>query len=187
MPNKRVYEILYIINPTLTEEEIDQVHTLIQETINSSEGVVRREDKWGKRHLAYEVQKFREGFYALIEFDGTGETVKALKDLFRVESRVIRQLITAVPKARFEEEKRKAKVAAKRADEAKKKAEAEAARQQAEAEAAAAKAEADRQQAEAEAAEAAAATETEAAAGAEAVLPPAAEAPSDKQNETPSN
>ena len=138
MAKQQLYEILYIIDPTLTEAEIDEVHNKVKEEVTSKEGTIRREDKWGKRHLAYEVNKFREGFYAYIEFNGTGTTVNELKSMFRLEGRVIRYLITAVPKAKLEEEKRKAREAARRAELAKKKAEeelraAEAAAQQAEA------------------------------------------------------
>lgn len=125
MANLRIYEILYIIDPTLNEAETDAVHTKVKETITAAGGSVRREEKWGKRHLAYEVNKFREGFYAYIEFNADGAIVKAMKEMLHLEGRVIRYLITAVPKAKMEEEKRKAREAARRAELAKKKAEAE--------------------------------------------------------------
>jgi len=125
MANLRIYEILYIIDPTLNEAETDAVHNKVKETMTSAGGSIRREEKWGKRHLAYEVGKFREGFYAYIEFNADGEIVKAMKDMLHLEGRVIRYLITAVPKAKMEEEKRKAREAARRAELAKKKAEAE--------------------------------------------------------------
>jgi small subunit ribosomal protein S6 len=121
-----IYEILYIINPTLGETEIDEVHARVISTIESNGGNVRRESKWGNRRLAYEVKNFREGFYALVEFNGTGDTVRTLKELLRVESRVIRQLITRVPKAKLAEEARKERVAAKKAEEERQKAEEEA-------------------------------------------------------------
>jgi small subunit ribosomal protein S6 len=113
MANLRIYEILYIIDPTLNEAETDAVHNKVKETITSAGGSVRREEKWGKRHLAYEVGKFREGFYAFIEFNADGEIVKAMKDMLHLEGRVIRYLITAVPKAKMEEEKRKARETAR--------------------------------------------------------------------------
>lgn len=125
MANLRIYEILYIIDPTLNEAETDAVHNKVKETITSAGGSIRREEKWGKRHLAYEVQKFREGFYAFFEFNANGGIVKAMKEMMHLERRVIRYLITAVPKAKMEEDKRKAREAARRAELAKQKAEAE--------------------------------------------------------------
>ncbi len=55
------------------------------------------------------MQKFREGFYAYIEFNADGAIVKAMKEMLHLEGRVIRYLITAVPKAKMEEDKRKAR------------------------------------------------------------------------------
>jgi small subunit ribosomal protein S6 len=128
MVKPRIYEILYIMDPTLPESANDEIHQQLIQLINESEGKVRREDKWGKRHLAYEVQKHREGFYAFIEFDAVGATLDNLKEHLRTETRIIRHLITQVPKAKMMEEERQKKKAADEAEKAKKRAEEEARR-----------------------------------------------------------
>lgn len=121
-----IYEILYIVNPELGDSDVQQVHQSLIDLIGSSGGEVRREDVWGRRRLAYEVKGFTDGIYGFIEFNGTGDTVNALKDHLKVEIKVLRNLITTVPKAKLEEEKRKAEQAAKQAAEAEKRAREEA-------------------------------------------------------------
>lgn len=132
MPQEEIYEILYVLSPQLEEAEIEEVHKHITDIITASEGSIRRENKWGRRRLAYEVKKFREGYYIFVEFNGTGRTVKDLLDLFRVEKRIIRHLITSVPKAKLAEEERREELARTRAEEAKKQAEAARAAEEAE-------------------------------------------------------
>ncbi|HEQ60685.1 MAG TPA: 30S ribosomal protein S6 [Firmicutes bacterium] len=132
MAQEEIYEILYIVSPRLEEAEIEEVHKQVLDTITGGGGSVRRESRWGRRRLAYEVKKFREGYYIFVEFNGTGQTVKDLLDLIRVEGRIIRHLITSVPKAKLEEEKRREELAQKRAEEAKKQAEAARAAEEAE-------------------------------------------------------
>jgi|GEM_PF-328615 len=132
MAQEEIYEILYIVSPRLEEAEIGEVHKQLLDIITGGGGSIRRESKWGRRRLAYEVKKFREGYYIFVEFNGTGQTVKDLLDLIRVEGRIIRHLITNVPKAKLEEEKRREELAQKRAEEAKKQAEAARAAEEAE-------------------------------------------------------
>lgn len=160
MAQEEIYEILYIVSPRLEEAEIEEVHKQLLDIITGGGGSIRRESKWGRRRLAYEVKKFREGYYIFVEFNGTGQTVKDLLDLIRVEGRIIRHLITNVPKAKLEEEKRREELAQKRAEEAKKQAEAARAAEEAEKAAEAARQE-EAAAAEAEAADEPAAPEPE--------------------------
>jgi small subunit ribosomal protein S6 len=57
----RIYEELFIIKPDATEEEIDQVTEQMQGVITTAGGTIDKVDKWGKRRLAYRVEKHREG------------------------------------------------------------------------------------------------------------------------------
>ena len=56
----RFYECLFIVHPSVPEEEIDQISSVVKETIESGGGELIKTDKWGKRKLAYEVKKERE-------------------------------------------------------------------------------------------------------------------------------
>jgi small subunit ribosomal protein S6 len=64
----RIYELIFICNPDLPQEEIDAQIKAVQETIESGGGKVAKIDKWGKKKLAYKVQKFSQGYYVLIEY-----------------------------------------------------------------------------------------------------------------------
>ena len=83
----RIYEELFIIKPDATEEEIDQVIEQLTGVITSAGGAVDKVEKWGKRRLAYRVEKQREGYYVLIQFSSGPQTVKELERRLRVAAR----------------------------------------------------------------------------------------------------
>ena len=61
------YEVLYVLNPNLTEEEtqaiVEKFKTLIEQN-----GTVDEMEEWGKRKLAYEINYLTEGYYVLVKF-----------------------------------------------------------------------------------------------------------------------
>ena len=76
----RIYEELFIIRPDATEEEIDQIIEQMTGVITAAGGTIEKVEKWGKRRLAYRVDKHREGYYVLIQFTlrpGNGERARA--------------------------------------------------------------------------------------------------------------
>ncbi len=86
----RTYELVYILRPDLDEEQrrgkIDKVEQLIQ----SLDGQVEETDEWGSRILAYEINKFREGYYVLVTFALPPERVRELEGRFRLEDEILR-------------------------------------------------------------------------------------------------
>ncbi len=62
----RIYENLFIVKPDATEEEIDHLIEQMSKNITATGGTVDKVDKWGKRRLAYRVEKQREGYYVLL-------------------------------------------------------------------------------------------------------------------------
>src|SRR5436190_15039050 len=103
----RIYEELFIIKPDATDEEIDQIIEQMTGVITSAGGTVDKVDKWGKRRLAYRVEKNREGFYVLIQFTSGPETVKELERRLRVTDAVIKFLTVRIDEALKRLEKRK--------------------------------------------------------------------------------
>ena len=103
----RIYEELFIIKPDATEEESDQVIEQMTGVITTAGGTVDKVDKWGKRRLAYRVEKNREGFYVLIQFTSGPETVKELERRLRVTDAVIKFLTVRIDEALKRLEKRK--------------------------------------------------------------------------------
>lgn len=89
----RAYEAMYIIRPDFDEEKtkatIDKYSSLIQ----NNGGELVKVDLWGKRRLAYELKKFREGYYVLVNFNGAPQTPAELERNFKISDDVIRYLI----------------------------------------------------------------------------------------------
>ena len=94
----RTYEILFIIRPDVPEEEIDGIVEPLKNVVTGAGGSVDKVDKWGKRRLAYRVQKTREGFYVLLQFTtgAAGETVKEIERRLRVSDQVIKFLTVRI-------------------------------------------------------------------------------------------
>ena len=86
------YEIMFIVNPNATEEEIDKINSQLENVITSAGGQVQKIEKMGKRRLAYEVTKFREGYYVLFVIGANGEIVKECERRLRVMDAVLRYI-----------------------------------------------------------------------------------------------
>jgi small subunit ribosomal protein S6 len=92
----RIYEELFIIKPDAPEEEIDQIIEQMKGVITTHGGTIDKVDKWGKRRLAYRVDKHREGSYVFIQFTCAPETVKELERRLRVTDSVIKFLTVRI-------------------------------------------------------------------------------------------
>ncbi|MBI1786188.1 MAG: 30S ribosomal protein S6 [Acidobacteria bacterium] len=103
----RIYEELFIIKPDATEEEIDQVIEQLSGVVKSGGGTVDKVEKWGKRRLAYRVDKYREGSYVLIQLSAGPELVKELERRLRVTDAVIKFLTVRIDETLKRLEKRK--------------------------------------------------------------------------------
>jgi small subunit ribosomal protein S6 len=112
----RIYEELFIIQPEAPEEEVDQIVEQLSAAISQGGGHVDKVDKWGKRRLAYRVDKYREGFYVLMQFTAPAAAVKELERRLRVTDAVIKYLtvridenLKRIEKRRKQREKRAAR------------------------------------------------------------------------------
>ena len=88
----RNYEIMFIVNPSVVEEDIDKINSQIEGIITAGGGTVAKVEKMGKRRLAYPVNKNRDGFYVLLTIQATGEIVKETERRLRVMDSVIKYL-----------------------------------------------------------------------------------------------
>ena len=89
MPN---YEIMFIVNPTTVEEEVDKINGQIEAVVTAGGGKVGKIEKMGKRRLAYLVKKFREGSYVLFTIEASGAVVREVERRLRVMDAVIKYL-----------------------------------------------------------------------------------------------
>jgi small subunit ribosomal protein S6 len=83
---------MFIVNPSVVEEDIDKINTQIESIITAGGGTVAKVEKMGKRRLAYPVNKNRDGFYVLLTIQATGEIVKETERRLRVMDSVIKYL-----------------------------------------------------------------------------------------------
>ena len=90
------YEIMFILNPNTPEEEIDKINAQIEGVITSAGGQVQKIEKMGKRRLAYEVSRFREGYYVLFALMGNGDIVRECERRLRVIDAVLKYLTVRV-------------------------------------------------------------------------------------------
>ncbi len=103
----RIYEELFIVKPDTAEEEIDQAVEQVKGVIASGGGSVDKVDKWGVRKLAYRVKKQDDGYYILIQFSSSPDTVKEVERRLRVSDLVLKYLTVRIDTKLKRVEKRK--------------------------------------------------------------------------------
>src|SRR5579862_785924 len=103
----RIYEELFIAKPDAPEEEVDQFIEQMKGVVANAGGTVDKVDKWGKRRLAYRIDKYREGAYILFQFTSSPETVKEFERRLRVSDLVIKFITVRIDETMKRLEKRK--------------------------------------------------------------------------------
>ena len=91
------YEIMFIVRPTLGEDEVKKVVKDFSEIITKNGGKVTKEENMGQRELAYEIKDFKSGYYFVFEIES--EDDKAIKEFDRlalINNDIVRHLITKV-------------------------------------------------------------------------------------------
>ena len=96
MSQTRQYELVYIVSPDATEQAIADLHTQVEQTVQRFNGTLDKTENWGRRKLAYEIGKAREGTYVVETISGSGELMKEIDRRLRVTDAVIRHLIVRV-------------------------------------------------------------------------------------------
>ncbi len=93
----RRYEVVFVLAPTLTEEEADEAVETYSGVAKEMGAEVADVDKWGKRRLAFPVQKHTEGYYTVLTLvEPAGKAVTELERRFKVSDAVIRFLTVRV-------------------------------------------------------------------------------------------
>lgn len=114
---KRVYEMMYIAIPEISDDELAKLNDSLQKVIESQGGKVVKIEDWGKRRLAYEIKHKKEGRYVLFEIEGSGREIAELERRMRVNDYIMRYMTVrvdldrkAAEKVREKREKRRVKV-----------------------------------------------------------------------------
>ena len=115
----RIYEELFIVKPDAPDEEVDQFVEQLRTQLTNAGATVDKVDKWGKRRLAYKVDKYREGTYVLFQFTAGPEMVREFERRLRVADLVLKfitvridETLKRLDKRKKERDKRSAKRAA---------------------------------------------------------------------------
>lgn len=89
----RKYEVMYIIRPDIEQEAVQAAVDKFQGIISNG-GEITKHEVQGKRRLAYEIKKFRDGVYVLVNFNAEPAVVTELERIMKISDEVIRYLIT---------------------------------------------------------------------------------------------
>ena len=90
------YELTVVVNAKLEDEERLATVEKVKEYITRFGGTITNVDEWGKKRLAYEIQKMKEGFYYFIQFDAAATAPAEIERRVRIMENVIRYLCVRV-------------------------------------------------------------------------------------------
>lgn len=94
------YEVIIILDPALTEDGVETEIGGLREVVVKKGGEVLEVQKWGKKRLAYEVRKCREGQYVLMKVGGVGEVVAGLNRYFRITEALLKGMVVRAEEPR---------------------------------------------------------------------------------------
>ncbi len=87
------YETIFVLNSEMNEEQVNLTIDKVKSIIEKSNGIIENVDIWGKKKLAYEINKKTEGYFVLINFKSSEDFPKELDRNFRIMDSVIRHII----------------------------------------------------------------------------------------------
>ena len=92
----RKYELVFVVSPDATDDQVTEVHTQVESIVQRMNGQLEKTDNWGRRKLAYEIGRHKEGTYVLEVINGDGELMKEIDRRLKVTDLVIRHLVVRV-------------------------------------------------------------------------------------------
>lgn len=107
----RTYEVMFIVRPDLTDEELDKLISTLESNVAAAGGTLKNSERMGKRRLAYVIGKFQEGNYMLFTIEGEGKVIAEVERRLRVAEPVLKFITVRVD----QKQKRLAKIQAIRA------------------------------------------------------------------------
>jgi small subunit ribosomal protein S6 len=110
---KRIYEIVFIIDPGAEDAEVMRLTEGVQKIITDQGGNIVKTEMMGKRQLAYEINHKRDGIYVLLEVEGSGAEIAELERRMRVNDRILRYMTVRVDEDRRRADKLKERRARK--------------------------------------------------------------------------
>jgi len=93
---KRKYELVYIVSPDATDDQVTDLHSQVDAIVQRLSGELEKTENWGRRKLAYEIGRHKEGTYVLETINGSGELMKEIDRRLKVTDLIIRHLVVRV-------------------------------------------------------------------------------------------
>jgi small subunit ribosomal protein S6 len=93
MEQMPLYETIFIIHPELNEEDVEEHIKRIENLVTRLGGEIVKTERWGKKRLAYEVDKHRYGFYVLLRLRGNPAFLPELERHYRLTEGIIKSLV----------------------------------------------------------------------------------------------
>jgi small subunit ribosomal protein S6 len=100
---------MYIAQPETAEDDITKLNEAITSLVEKGGGTVEVVEGWGRRRMAYPINKKTEGYYQLLEIAGSGQEIAELERRFRVNDLIMRYMTVRVDEDRKAAEKKRAK------------------------------------------------------------------------------
>jgi small subunit ribosomal protein S6 len=117
LAEKRIYEVVFIIDPATGEEDSTRLVENLQKIVTDQGGAITKSESMGRKALAYRIGRNTEGHFMLFEIEGTGGEIAELERRMRVSDQVMRYLTVRVDEDRRRADKfrdRRARKASKR-------------------------------------------------------------------------
>ncbi|HEY0657691.1 MAG TPA: 30S ribosomal protein S6 [Pyrinomonadaceae bacterium] len=105
----RTYEVMYIADPETADDVIGKLNEAVEKLIQTEGGSVIRTDDIGRKRLAYQINKKKEGYYVLFEIEGSGQEIAELERRMRVNDAILRFMTVRVDEDRKAADKKRAK------------------------------------------------------------------------------
>ncbi len=106
--NTNTYESAVIINATLDDEQIESIISRIKEFITNNGGDIREIENWGRKRLAYMINKSKIGYYAVFRFNAPTNIITKLERNYTLDEHILRYLTISLDRdaVEFLEKKR---------------------------------------------------------------------------------
>jgi len=85
----RHYEIIYIVNPNLKDDEYQELLKKYSGIIENLKGIIIKTQEWGKQRLAYRVRKFHNGVYVYAEFCAENKSIAELERNLKLDDNIL--------------------------------------------------------------------------------------------------
>lgn len=115
--SNNIYESAVLINAVLDDEQIQSQVSKIKDAITSNNGVIKEIEEWGRKRLAYPINKSKIGYYIFYRYEAQNTTIAKLERMFNLDEQILRYLTLKLDNNALEYLEQKKSEAAKKVEE----------------------------------------------------------------------